>query len=417
MIKRILEDQYKPLRIKGYQKPIPRPAPLPNALFDPDPSTATSGSSSSSERDRPKMPWEFDTTFKAPDNYNPSVAPGFRTGGVASPYAARLEQVLNKHKASGSSTSTITTKMVGGGDGKANARETAGKVRLVSAYERTLDYKAGSGRPGSSQPAVHVPSNEDGDSAGNEGELMAGEMRVYEGFIEEKIKKARKQGLFRVVQGRGKPIARDEAEGNPYISRSDFLINRIMKAQDAAPPWIELQKELESSLVSFRTNLSQNWTRRAIRIRSSEGLTPAVVREVQDGWRDPEWEHKEKRYHETAIQDINDLMRKYNVIAPYHVRRPLITLPAELARVVRLSAPTIASELSRRLSLGLHTTPSTVPLDEDELDEEGRVRSLTADEMGGERKAVKESMWKAFRRVVVEVLGKAPDEAPISKRA
>lgn len=55
---------------------------------------------------------------------------------------------------------------------------------------------------------------------------MAGQMRVYEGFIEEKIKKAREQGLFRNVKGRGKPLPKDDEEGNPYLSRDDFLINR-----------------------------------------------------------------------------------------------------------------------------------------------------------------------------------------------
>lgn len=61
-----------------------------------------------------------------------------------------------------------------------------------------------------------------------EGNFASGQMRVYEGFIEEKIKKAREQGLFKNVKGRGKPIPRDEEEGNPFISREDFLINRLV---------------------------------------------------------------------------------------------------------------------------------------------------------------------------------------------
>jgi hypothetical protein len=78
-------------------------------------------------------------------------------------------------------------------------------------------------------------------------------MRVYEGFIEEKIKKAREQGLFTNVKGRGQPLPKDDDEGNPFISREDFLINRILKTQDAAPPWIELQKG-ESPLSTLCTS-------------------------------------------------------------------------------------------------------------------------------------------------------------------
>lgn len=52
--------------------------------------------------------------------------------------------------------------------------------------------------------------------------------------------------------------------------------------------------ELDAALSAFRTELRANWTRRAIRIRSTEGLTGAVVREVRDGWTDPEWIAREK---------------------------------------------------------------------------------------------------------------------------
>ena len=96
------------------------------------------------------------------------------------------------------------------------------------------------------------------------------------------------------------------------------------------------------------------------------------------------------------------------------MRRPLLTRQSELKRTTALSSSHIATELRRRLSLGLNSTPTTY-VDSPDLDDEG-VRNLTADEMGGERKEVKESMWKAFRRVLVEVLGKGPDEMPAMRR-
>ncbi|GAA5925016.1 uncharacterized protein JCM15063_005792 [Sporobolomyces koalae] len=405
MLKRILEDQYKPLRIKGFTKAIPKPAPLPAQLFTTLPTSSSVDASSSTEY-RSKHPWEYDLTFKPPEHYHP--APGYRPA----PSAATLHSKAARGQ-------IIKKKLVGATDTSTHAgkREQARKVRIFDAYEKTFDYRGGHRTHaldrGSTTTLGHDTAArtpiEDG-SRDAEGTYMAGQMRVYEGFIEEKIKKAREQGLFKNVKGRGKPIPRDEEEGNPFISRDDFLINRILKTQDAAPPWIELQKELEQSLSSFRSTLASSWTRRAIRIRSSEGLTRSVIVEIEQGWRDREWERTESKYHETAVKEVNDLTRRFNIIAPYHVRRPLLNLESELVRTITQSAPPIAQELSKRLSLGLHTTPSSLPILPTE--EEDGARNLTAEEMGGERKAVKESMWKAFRRVVVEVLGQTPDQTP-----
>lgn len=29
---------------------------------------------------------------------------------------------------------------------------------------------------------------------------------------------------------------------NPFVAREEFLMNRIVRKNDAAPPWVELQK-------------------------------------------------------------------------------------------------------------------------------------------------------------------------------
>ena len=122
--------------------------------------------------------------------------------------------------------------MVGGDSSSQKKKETLSKLRVFSAYERTLDYKSGNRSTGGGGVGISLPPEEEldefGGGGGDEGAEMAGQMRVWEGFIEEKIKKARKQGLFRNVQGRGKPLPKDEAQGNPFISRNDFLINRLV---------------------------------------------------------------------------------------------------------------------------------------------------------------------------------------------
>jgi DnaJ family protein C protein 28 len=56
------------------------------------------------------------------------------------------------------------------------------------------------------------------------------------------MQKAVRDGKFATVAGRGAPIARSADEGNPFIAREEFLLNRMVQRQGAAPPWVELQR-------------------------------------------------------------------------------------------------------------------------------------------------------------------------------
>lgn len=107
------------------------------------------------------------------------------------------------------------------------------------------------------------------------------------------------------------------------------------------------------------------------------------------------------------------MTRKYNIIAPYNVRRPLLTVANELREAFSSCAPTIAAELQRRLDHGMGTQTRHGLV----VNDPGDVRSVTADDMGGEQEAdKKDTMWRAFRRLVVEVFTKGPDEpVPIRK--
>ena len=61
--------------------------------------------------------------------------------------------------------------------------------------------------------------------------------------------RARQQGHFKAIKGRGKPLVRESDEHNPFIAREEFLMNRIVQRNGAAPPWVELQTGMY--LVSF----------------------------------------------------------------------------------------------------------------------------------------------------------------------
>jgi DnaJ homolog subfamily C member 28 len=55
------------------------------------------------------------------------------------------------------------------------------------------------------------------------------------------IQVARAQGHFQNLKGRGKPLVVSDEERNPYLSREEFFMNRIIKKNNAAPAWVELQ--------------------------------------------------------------------------------------------------------------------------------------------------------------------------------
>lgn len=93
--------------------------------------------------------------------------------------------------------------------------------------------------------------------------------------------------------------------------------------------------ELDAAVNAFREILRQSWTRRAVRtltITQPAPFFPSLSSSAVTSLRDREWEERERSYHNTAIAELNSLVRKYNAMAPYAVRRPYYTRDTELAR-------------------------------------------------------------------------------------
>lgn len=191
--------------------------------------------------------------------------------------------------------------------------------RLTRARESTLDYRLGlrDRRLGRVNPIT---------------------LKGWQSLVEDRIEKARMAGAFDRVSGRGQPIARVSEERNPFIAREEFLMNRIVQRSGAAPPWVEVQIELESATNSFRETLRQSWTRRAVRMLTasqSAATLPSLSLARVATMRDREWENRECSYHNTAIAELNSLVRKYNAMAPYAVRRPYYVREVELEKVYK----------------------------------------------------------------------------------
>ena len=80
------------------------------------------------------------------------------------------------------------------------------------------------------------------------------------------------------------------------------------------------------------------------------GLLHTVTLDQIKALRDPEWVEKERSYHEDAVAELNSLVRKYNGLAPYVVRRPYYySREVEIGRMYEVSAEDVIRELQERL--------------------------------------------------------------------
>ncbi|KAG8774481.1 hypothetical protein FRC12_001957 [Ceratobasidium sp. 428] len=224
---------------------------------------------------------------------------------------------------------------------KAEKRFAEGAGRLDRARDSSLDYRAG----------VH------GQGSGGQMRPNPVSMRGWNALIEERIQHAKATGAFDKLEGRGKPFRRTADEMNPFVAREEFLMNRIVRKNDAAPPWVELQKDAEKATLQTRELLLGGWMRRALRIiplsystAALEGLSSEAATRI----RDAEWERLEEKFHDAAIREANDAIRRYNTVAPYAVRRPLLTRQAEMERCYASAGNLIVAGIRERLAEGGH---------------------------------------------------------------
>lgn len=108
-------------------------------------------------------------------------------------------------------------------------------------------------------------------------------------------------------------------------------------------------------MAAFREILRQSWIRCALRsILTSEPLSLLHRFTLADiaALRDHEWEARERLYHDTAVNDLNRLVRNYNGVAPAAVRRAYYLREVELSKTYEDAAHDILLGIKERLSQG-----------------------------------------------------------------
>ncbi|CAE7199587.1 unnamed protein product [Rhizoctonia solani] len=162
----------------------------------------------------PTPPWLV--TFKVPSHAQASIKLGHFVS--TPPRLVTGSDLLQKSVSSDPSSARTRAKQ------KAERRFALGAGRIDRARESIIDYQSG----------VH------GQETRSRPNPVS--IRGWNALIEERIQKAQATGMFDKIEGRGKPLKQTVEEMNPFVAREEFLMNRIVRKNDAAPPWVELQK-------------------------------------------------------------------------------------------------------------------------------------------------------------------------------
>lgn len=385
---RMVMDKYKPLRIRGdeskdpadekirqgiQQPSAPGPASIERQAVQPqDPASSILGVEAEGGyeggRKLPKTPdakpWR--AVYVRPAHlgnatHEPSVYYGQFLKSSSSPIDTGMSsEMRTKLRAAGMAASMRTDDPKAMTQLRQGLKSAERRGKLVRARESVLDYQLSKPSPSSSEGVGDEVSDVTRDL-----QLQLGHAQGWDSVVEKRIKAAQEAGVFRHNKLRGRPIERDMDEKNPFLAREEYFMNRIVKRQGAAPPWVELNTELDAQLQSWRARCADSWVRRASRMITTshlasglESLHPeaeartrgekALV-ELATRYRDAEWEARERAYHTHELDRLNDLIRRHNHLAPFTARKGLMNLDVELAGMYARAVPRLVREVSQLL--------------------------------------------------------------------
>lgn len=219
---------------------------------------------------------------------------------------------------------------------------------------------------------------------------VVGAVKGLAGLAEQKIEDARRRGVFQQNSLRGKPLVADEHSGNPHLQREEFLLNRMVQRQGGMPPWVALNHEMMTEDRALRQRVQHAWVCRALLqlgdadwrsmapvavhwhaeadaktgapLYTIEAQSPEEARTLAwvQGFRDPAWLRRESAYHEAAIKNLNEVIRRYNHVAPFSARKMLHSQQTFLQSTLQGAFPFTVAAVSARLR-GLQQVPPAPP--------------------------------------------------------
>lgn len=365
---RMLEDKYRPIRLepdkriaeKKQLERVPRPTPrLPHAQ-------ETVGANGVIITRTGDNPW--DLFYSAPVKKEPRVYRGKKGDLNMAPPPSEAKQQLNKMGMSSQQLPVDDRKAMG--KLRESLRSGAMRDRIKMAMDKTIRYEdRKKGRP------TEVEPEEDQPLLG-----VVSAAKGFAGVAEMKIEEAQRKGVFQRNSLRGKPIPYDVNESNAHLRREEFLLNRMVQRQNAAPPFVEMNMDMKREERALRQRIQSAWICRALlaleaspawhkmepvavhweehgnkpneipdfRFQIGNAAQQATVDWARD-FRDGQWVYDQRTYHEECVRQLNQTIRRYNNMAPFFARRVLYTKTSFLQDALDRAFPLLVEAIGARL--------------------------------------------------------------------
>ena len=121
--------------------------------------------------------------------------------------------------------------------------------------------------------------------------------------IEDQIRRAREDGLFNNLRGKGKPLRLDQ---NPHEDPDWSLAYQMLRSSGYSLPWIEELREIEADLEEAHIALKNCWAR----------LKTSLDEGALHGHEHQEWERAQAIFRED-VKHLNQRIGDYNLRVPY----------------------------------------------------------------------------------------------------
>ena len=138
--------------------------------------------------------------------------------------------------------------------------------------------------------------------------------------IEDQIRRAQEDGLFKDLPGKGKPL---RLEDNPHEDPEWRMAHRMLRSSGFSLPWIEALRQIEADLEDARTALKQSSDWRAAALENGEDYEMVQA----------EWRRKESLFRD-EMESLNKRIADYNLGVPNErFQRRKLNVEAEIKAI------------------------------------------------------------------------------------
>jgi hypothetical protein len=177
------------------------------------------------------------------------------------------------------------------------------------------------------------------------------------GSLEDQMKLARALALAESIHNpQGKKVEKINAVSEDGQVSQITLAGELKATSNEDPVPVETEIEILEQILDDDGNLKPPDQRLTITTdapgteTSTEAMSTKEEEVLPDmpPFRDPAWEQTERSYHTTAINELNNINRSYNLMAPAIAQKPYFNLERELKACFAEVAPQIADAIREK---------------------------------------------------------------------